>query len=763
MIGTAALLLASVSFAKAQGTPQPETTSSGSIDVGGRFTTTDGDEARYERYRDLRDGVNANFSYSKETSGWTFDAFAKNIGYRDGHYELAFSTSRIKFTGYFDQTPLNYAYYTRTPWNCTEGSCTLDAGLRTRVQNGQAVGVPQNVGQLQTGSAYNSIAQPFDLQSRRDTIAGQLRVSATDNLDFVFGVRSYKRTGNQPWGASFAFSVANELPVVIDNRETELSAAAEWASHQGMFHVGYQHSKFDQNVPSLTWDNPQRATDFCRFGNAANPPGVCYDPSGYSNGNGPASGRLALPPSNTVDTIDWMGMVKLPGRTTANASLSVAMNHQDDALIPWTSNSWAGTAPAVYAAFPELAALPRDSAQIRVNYTTGTFNVSSRAIKNLTLSARYRHNSRSDFAHPFNAVEYVRFDAVPEETGGIREPYAFDRNTLDLTAAFTGLPYGTLRAGYVYDQYEHGVRPTLGWKDDIAKVSYDLVGTQWLTLRGEYNHAKRRAFDFSEEILAEMGMQPAARFYDEASRDRDRFTLMADVTPVSSFGLNFTLYHSKDDYAGADSELEFGLLDNTSTGWTVGANYAPNAKVNVGIDYGRESYKTLQESRNANPAPDPSWTDPNRNWSLNHDDKANFVTAWVDLVKAIENTDIRIGYNFSDSDQAFIYGGPRISALAAANQFIPLPNATNKWHQATIDVRYSFSKRAGLGLYYMYEKFDITDFGTLTTAGPVSLPRTDLGPPTDTARIDWLGSLTTGYGNFPYKGQTFIVRLFYLF
>ena len=55
MIGTAALLLASATFAGAQDKPQQATTpSNGTIDIGGRFTDVDGDEARYERYRDLR-------------------------------------------------------------------------------------------------------------------------------------------------------------------------------------------------------------------------------------------------------------------------------------------------------------------------------------------------------------------------------------------------------------------------------------------------------------------------------------------------------------------------------------------------------------------------------------------------------------------------------------------------------------------------------------------------------------------------------------
>ncbi len=771
MIGAAALLLASATFARAQDKPQDKpqdqpqeqsNSSSGSIDIGGRFTSTDGDEARYERYRDLRDGVNANFLYSKETANWTFDIQAKNIGYRDGRYELNFNSKRIKLNAMFDQTPLNYAYYSRTPYNCTAGACTLDAGLRTQVQNGQAVGIPQNVGQLATGSVYNSIANSFDLQSRRDTFKADLRISATDNLDFILGFNTYKRTGNMPYGASFAFNVATELPIVIDNRETEWKAGVEWASHQGMFHAEYQHSKFDQNVPSFTFDNPQRATDYCKAGLSGQAPGACYDPSGYSNGNGPAYGRMSQPPSNSVDTVSWMGMVKLPARTTANASFSMGANHQDAALIPWTTNT-SITTPATYAAFPDLAQLPRDSAQMRVNYATGTMNISSRAIKDLTLSARYRFNSRTDFSPEFDAIEYVRFDAVPEETGGITEPLNINRNTLDLNAAYTGLARSTIRAGYTKDQYEHTTRATVGYTDDTARISYDLVGTSWLMLRGQYEHTKRRMIGLSIDDIVGSGGQPDLRFYDEAARNRDRTTVVAELTPIASLGVNFSLYNGKDDYQGADATQEFGLLSAKNTGWTAGLNYAPNAKVNLGADYGRETYDTLQQSRNANPAPDPTWTDPNRNWTMAEGEKVNTFTAYANLIKLIDKTDIRASYDLMDSDQDYNHGGPRITSLTAAGQFIPLPNVTDKWQRATVDVTYSVSKNFGLGASYWYEKFDVSDFATINTAGPQSLPRAGLGQQTDVARIDWLGSITTGYAVRPYKGQTVFVRVFYQF
>jgi hypothetical protein len=157
----------------------------------------------------------------------------------------------------------------------------------------------------------------------------------------------------------------------------------------------------------------------------------------------------------------------------------------------------------------------------------------------------------------------------------------------------------------------------------------------------------------------------------------------------------------------------------------------------------------------------------------------NNFSLYLDLVKALAKTDIRFGYDYSDSNQGFVHGGPRITAMqnnsilttgdakpcaaGLTSCFVALPNVTNKWQHLTFDLKYSVSKKVGVGFSYLYEKFDVADFATINTAGPATLSNATLGAQTNTPRIDWLGSLTTGYGNRPYTGSTGVVRLFYLF
>jgi hypothetical protein len=131
---------------------------------------------------------------------------------------------------------------------------------------------------------------------------------------------------------------------------------------------------------------------------------------------------------------------------------------------------------------------------------------------------------------------------------------------------------------------------------------------------------------------------------------------------------------------------------------------------------------------------------------------------YLDLLSAVRDTDIRAAYDYSDSDNSFVHGGPRIAALTSLNQFIPLPEVENRWQRLTADVQHFFTERAGVGVGYYFETLDIVDFSAIDSNGPVGFT-----PETGDPRIDWLGGLVTGYGNRPYTGHTGYVRLLYRF
>ncbi len=731
----------------------------GTIDVGARTLTTSGDEARYERFRDLRPGVFSDISLGKKTAAYEFGARAEKIGYRDQRYTGEYRSSKLRLTGAFDSIPLNYSYQTSTPWvQGTTGVFTLDAAARAQVQAKVAgvVGVPSSAAQLATPSIYRALATPFDLQSKRETASGGAAYDVTPSTGFNLSITSTKKSGQQPYGASFAFNNANELAIPVDNRTNDVSAGLEWSNTQGMVRLGWDASFFNNNVHEIIWDNPLRASDTTPF-----------DASGYSNGNGPARGRMSMAPSNSMNVISSTGLYKMPSHTTINGTVSFTSMNQNDALIPWTSNAAIANA-GVYNTYPGLARLPRETAEAKVHGLNAMFNLTSRPNKVLGLTMRYRFNDHRNLTPAFDAREYVRFDAAPSNTGSFTQNFSVRQNTYDMAATFNLAKRTALRLGYTYDDFNRTGRAFSDMRDYTFRASLDTLSNDYFTVRFTADHAERVGTGFSEASVEEGGGQPGLRFYDEADRDRNRGGVIAILTPMSTVDLTFQMTAGKDIYKGEGHD--FGLLDNFNRTYNAGIAFTPRKEVSVGASVGQDVFNSLQRSRNANPPGSDygSWTDPNRTWDLTNDEKVWNANAYLDLLKLLPKTDLRMSYDYSDSDNAFVHSGPRITALSTnsiltagdsrpcaaglTSCFEALPHVTNTWQRIGADAKVSVTAKVGLGLSFWHERFDVTDYATLDLPGQSGTPR-----------IDYLGSLSTGYGNRPYRGNTGLIRLLYAF
>ncbi len=793
----AALLLASAWAADAQTPPtKPEPAavpSLGLLDVGYRGGSVSGDEARFERYRDLRPGVTTWFEIEKRAQAYRFKANAFNVGYRDQSYNGYFTNGKLSVNGLFDSVPLNYLYDAPLIWTGNgQGRFTLPVALRAAVEgptnaaaDGNAVGVPCAPGSGPTAcnvttaaqaianrSIYNTIIQSDDIQVKREIFDVKIGYIATPAFGFNVDYQSTGRTGSMPWNASYAFNNVNQLPVPIDQRNNELKVGTEWVNTKGMVRLDYWGSYFSNDIQTLTWDNPIRATD---FGNGLLPPLGPYDPSGYSNGNGPAVGQAALWPSNTLNSFGLTGMYKALPKTTVNGNVQLTYMRQNESLLPWSLNSSVNN-PAVLAAFPGLRALPRTTAEAAVNGLNALVNATSRPTRYLTLQARYRYNQHDNRTPHFDGSEYVRFDSVPEEfvddptteeVEGYSEYFHITRKNLDANATFGLRKYGSLRVGYANEKFDREGRGFSEVSDNMLRVAYDANLFEMVTVRATFDSSRRRGDGY---ILSGVdyesgpaGTQPGLRYYDEADRDRTKGSIVFSANPVDSVGVFVQFATTRDTFLADDSipagREQFGLLSQDSNAVVAGVDVNPNDVVHFGMSYGHDEFDALQKSRNANPPPDPSWTDPARNWTLDNNEVVKTFMAYLDLEGlANAKANVHLSYERNDSDNAFNYGGPRIAVLQSTNAFIPLPNVVNEWNRFTADVKYFFTPKVGVGLGYWYDKLEVTDWATIDSGGPQAFNAS-----TGVPRIDWLGGLMTGYGNRPYEGSRVFARLLYRF
>ncbi len=671
-----------------------------SVDFGGRATAfaAGSDEARSQRYRDTRNGLTLDaFTFGKDTEMRRFSLQADHVGYLDQHYAAAWNEfGRFKVSFDWNQTPLFFNEDTKTLFSTSRGVLRIDDAIQAGLQGGTTT----------LGSAVSQ-AHPFDLRVRRDVADFKMTYSATEHVDFKISLKSTAKTGNQPWAGTFGFSDAVELPVPVDTRTTDLGAGIEWANGRTMARLAYDGSFFSNNVSTLVWDNPLRATD--------------------SAAAGPLQGRMSLWPNSDMHTGSAMGSLSLPARSHATAYISVADWSQNDPLIPFTINSALATIP-----------LDRPTANADARITSMNYSFNSRPTDLVYYTARYRSYDYKNRTAVFNVPTTVSYDTtVAAFAGGGTSPLSYTRRTFDADLMLMPFKYGSFRAGYTREQVDQTVRYFDTTTEDTFRVSADTTAVTWLTLRGVYEHAKRVGSGFDEQALDEIGEQVSLRQFDISDRTADRFSAIAQVTPLSQLAVNASVSVGSEDRPGSG----FGLRSNNNHAYSAGVDFVPRDAVSMGITFEREWYTALQASRQANPG--VQFNDPTRDWTTNSTDTVQTLSASLDLLKAWPKTDVRMAYDYSRAESQYLYGLAPNTTLAPVVQ---LPVVSNELQRGTLDVRYHFTPKLAAGVVYWYDRYIVNDFAqsasTLTSLAQPSF-------------------LMMGYLARPYTANTLSGRLTY--
>ncbi|HYM26143.1 MAG TPA: MtrB/PioB family outer membrane beta-barrel protein, partial [Vicinamibacterales bacterium] len=605
------------------------------------------------------------------------------------------------------------------------GVLTIPSAIQTSVQNA-----------TQKTSALNTAligASAFDLQTKRSVADFKMLYNVTPELDFNVTAKNTQRDGSQPMTLGFGFSgVPDELAAPLDTRTTEFGTSLQYGNNQAFAKFGYDGSFFRNNIGSLTWSNPFRVTDSATLG--------------------PASGRIAYYPNTNQNTVSLSaGLNQLPGRSHVTGFISYGMLSNNDPLIPFTINS----------AIPSPA-LPRSTADVNAHVTAMNFTFTSRPVTPLWFSARYRQYEYDNRTAPFTVVNSVSYDySAAPGVNQTTELLSFTRHTFDADASYSPVTFFGVRAGYtreIVDRLDRWIDTTT---EDLGRVSADLTGMKYVTLRGIYEYSQRRGAVNVTDILA-AGEQTTLGQYDIANRNRNRATGIVVVTPLSALSFNASAGRIKDEYPNS----YFGLRNSDNNVYSVGFDGVPiEDKVTFGVTYGYEKNTSLQASRYAphvTSGPNPNFNDPNSDWTDNAADNARTANASIDILKIVPRTDLRVGYDYIRAESTYLYtvlsGKPIVnltSATGAIGQALPsqLPAVTNQTDRGIVDVTYHLTSRVSVGLAYTYERYQVNDFAL----GPQANGLIPSSPTTATPSIMMLG-----YYWLPYTANTYWARLTYL-
>jgi MtrB/PioB family decaheme-associated outer membrane protein len=635
-----------------------------SVDFGVRLTDISGDEARYNRYRDMRTGpVLQGFRWTDENQDRLWRAEADNVGYRDQRFAANFEQFG-RFKGWFEynQIPYEQDYSTRTPYSVQGDVLTVDDALQASIQGATATLNP----------AVEGFAVPFELRAKRDitTVGGQYSLGRSTDLYLAF--TSTGRKGNQPWGGNFGMASTNEIPAPIDQRNNEIAANVEWSNRTAMFRAGYDGSIFNSDAESVTFDNPLR---------------ISSTPTLTS------LGRMSRWPSSTMHTISATGSVALPAKSRLIGYVGQSAMASDVDLLPWTIN------PAI-----AQPALPRTSVDGDIDVTTVMLRFNSRPIRWLWLNANYRSYDLDNKTPPFRYDQKVSYDTtLVNSPGESSHPYSFNRSTLELDSSFTPWRNGAFRVGYVREDIDRTHRIYDTTEENSWRLGYDWTSNPFVTVRAGFLRQERRGKGFHPEILEQYAEQPGMRHADVSNRDRDAAQFVVTFLPTASMSLNVNGAMGNDDRPDG----EFGLRSQDWDNIGFGVDYAPSDRYNLGASYLYEAFGSFEASRTASPPPDPTFTDARRNWTDDIEEKVHTFNVYFEVPKIAGKFDFGVTYDYTKADTTYTYGVPPDSTLTPPVQLQP---TFNDWAQARVTTAYWLRRNLSLGLTYLYDQFDVNDW-----------------------------------------------------
>jgi MtrB/PioB family decaheme-associated outer membrane protein len=670
------------------------------FEIGGRISSVEGDPARWQRYRDLRDGVlftNARYEHEWAATGQRFQAAADNVGWRDGRYVgMLERQGRFSVTGSWDGIPQFYSVDTATPYTGNGATLTLDDATQRSIQNKQA-----------TLSAYVPQAVQFDMIERRDTGLVSASINATRQLQLTTTFRTQKHVGELPFGASFGFSNDVEVALPYTSRTNDFGLGAEWSNQRNMLRVAYDGSWFNNNDDTLVWDSPLQLDDTSSL---------------------PGRGRMSMWPTNQANTFSVAGSSKLAARTQFTGFLSYGVWSNDSMLQPFTINSQ----------LPVIA-LPRATTEAQANVFATNLGIVSRPADDWRVTARLRTYNFSNQMPATTITDYVSYDSSVNQshTNG---PFVYShaRGTITADATWTGLASVALGVGYARNHGGYDHRIFADTNEGVFTLTADAVTLPWGSVRAQAEFSDRTGSDLDEASLVQIGEQPALRHYDIANRERRKFEGQLNLVPSEIWNVSVNAGVGTDQYG----DSYFGLQESSFRVAGIALDFARPNGLGAGASYSYERYAGFHVSRSS--GSETEFVDPARDWTTDSSENVHYFSLYLTPPRIGRNTEARLVYDYSDARANYVYGIAPGSPLVPPNQ---LPEAYNTLHELRAELRHRLSTRLGLTVSYVFEDFKVYDFAL---------------DPSVVDSIVQPSSLVLGYVYRPYTTNSAVVGLLYM-
>lgn len=629
------------------------------MELKGLLANVGGGEAKFNEYRDIRDGLYGRFNLIYD-SDYFIGLRASDIGYDTQSYGLE--------GGKWGSFKYHLFYY-EIPHNFTFGAKMFYSGTGT-----DNVTYP-----VHPPGTDVSTWSDFDYSLERKNYGGGIKLDMIKPfyVDVSFsredrdGIKPTAAAGTSPGG------IAIELPEPVDYKTDTLKFEAGYAKKPFFVSVSYLYSRFENDNENLRFRNP--ATE-----NTAS-----------------ATDVRTLPPDNNYYKLSFKGSVKLPANS--KFSLNIASSRTEsktDLLDHYTGDVPGGTLPIT---------LSDKIFNGKIDTRNYGFVLTSTPLPFLDGKISYRYYKRKN-----------KSDEITTEDGEeilINEPLGYKKEDYGMEMGFR-LPANLyLLTAYTHVKKERDREDVPENKDDIYSLDLRWSGLDFLTVKAGYEKVHRSADFHAPGVPADDPdyIETFVRRFDMAAKDRDTYKASMDIYPTESLTIGIGYRNKDTDYEDA----ALGLRKAKSDEFTVDADYIIGKLMRLAAYYGYEEVKYVQFQRqlpfNAATGFDPSTPPAPQafNWDAEQKDKSYDYGIGADIYVIPNIFTLKLQHDYVRSngkaDLTYILGDNPLPAGRTQDNIDISGWDDYRLRSYAVRAVYAATKKLALSLGYVNEKFTFDD------------------------------------------------------
>ena len=631
-----------------------EQTLAGEVSLKGLLTNVKGSEAKFNEYRDLRDGVYGHAKLLYDTDAWWLKANVSDIGY---------DTQKYKLDGGMWGAFKADLFYQEIPHNTTFGAKSLFTGVGT----GSLGFIPGGTVDPNDSATWPS---SFDYSTKRRQLGGAFSLDILKPFFFNVSALTEEKKGNKPAGFLSTFGTPIELPERVDYRTNTVKTDFGYARNPLFLDVYFMYSDFNNKNDNLNVNDPL---------------------SGLND-------SVSLPPDNKYYKVGFKGAVKLPLNSKFNINTGWSQTTSKVNLL--TTD--------VFDFFPP-ATLSNPTFHGKVNTQNVDVALTTNPVSFLDGKLFYKYYNRDNKSDVISETDSGIPPIIAPQTI-MNHLFDYQKNQYGGELGFRLPMKFYLNTGYTHVLTNRNLATLADTDDDIYSVELRWKGLSFLTARTGYERLVRNS-DF--HVPSPLATDPpinidGARSFDLADKTRDSIKVAIDLYPTDFLSLGAGYKHKETNYRNLQYGLKSDRRDEVYT----------NADVMIGKYAQLFGYYDFEVTRRSQDqiSPDVSnaavWNLKDKETYYDFGVGTNIflipkkltLRLQYDYVKSNGNAD------FTLSGDALAGANSTLVGTVANNSNIDIPNWDDYTKQSLmVKLIYDVTKHIVFSIGYAYEKFKYSD------------------------------------------------------